>query len=117
MLPLTEIPPAPAHLSAAATGWWNSINENFSLEPHHLLSLEGALAHWDLWREALNDIQQRGAEAKDRFGTAKNRAAVERADRFWQRFERTMLILGLDVAPPSDIGRTPRPGTRYGGRA
>jgi P27 family predicted phage terminase small subunit len=96
-----ELPPAPAHLSAAMKQWWDAVNRDFALDPHHLLLLQGAAEAWDRTQEAGAVLRAEGISIPTADGGKKQHPAVnvERDSRL--AFARLVRELDLDCeAPP-----------------
>jgi len=97
-----ELPPAPAHLSPAMQGWWKRVMEDYDLEAHHLLLLQGAAEAWDRMQEAAAVLHAEGISIPTADGGKKQHPAVnvERDSRL--AFARLLRELDLDADPPSE---------------
>jgi phage terminase small subunit len=71
------IPSAPKHLSPASRKAWQAIAYDYELaEPHHLLTLTGALESADRAAEARVMLEREGLTYVDRFGQPHAHPAV-----------------------------------------
>lgn len=57
---IPNLPQPPAHLSAEAAEWWQSVVRDYSLEPHHLRLLQAACEAWDRMQQARQSIAEHG---------------------------------------------------------
>lgn len=96
---------APAHLKAPTRRWWQSVVEEYNLEPHHLRLLTLAAESWDRTQDARTVLEQEGLTFVDRFGQPKARpeVAIERDSRI--AFARMLRELALDVEAPDEAAR------------
>lgn len=104
--------PAPETLSPEAKAWWGEVLEAYSLEPHHLRTLQLAGEAWDRIRGACASLEVNGLIYIDRFDQPKARPECAIARDNSVLFARLIRELGLDLDPPADV-RIPRPGGRY----
>jgi P27 family predicted phage terminase small subunit len=91
---------APSHLSPASRRWFESITDEWDLEPHGLRLLEAAASTWDRWNSARVLIDAEGITTVDRYGAAKAHPAIaiERDSRL--AFARLVRELGLSEEAP-----------------
>jgi P27 family predicted phage terminase small subunit len=101
---------APAHLKPATRAWWDSVVDDYELEPHHVRLLTLACEAWDRCQDARAVIDEHGLTFEDRFGQPKERpeVAIERDARI--AFARLVRELDLDTEPPAERSRPPRLG-------
>jgi phage terminase small subunit len=99
----------PEHLSASCRDWWQSVTDDYSLEPHHLRLLQLAAEAWDRCSQARAVLDEQGLVYENRFGNPMPRpeVAIERDSRL--AFARLLRELDLDVEPPSEPRRRPAP--------
>lgn len=97
-----ELPPAPAHLSAAMQTWWNQVMADYALEAHHLLLLQGAAEAWDRLTEARTVLAAEGLTVATKDGSKKRHPAadIERDSRL--AFARLLRELDLDADEPPE---------------
>ena len=91
---------APEHLTEPTACWWQSVIDEFELEPHHERLLTLAAESWDRCQMAREAIALHGMTYEDRFGQPRQRPeiAVERDSRI--AFARLLRELDLDIATP-----------------
>ena len=101
------MPDATTHLSEDAAGWWQSVQREFSLEPHHIRLLTLACEAWDRGQGAREILDAEGLIYEDRFGAPKARpeVAIERDSRI--AFARLLRELDLDLDSPTEPPRAP----------
>jgi hypothetical protein len=98
--------PAPKYLAAATRKWFDSVLEEYVLEPHHVRLLTLAAEAWDRCQQARAALAK-GLTFKDVNGhpRARPEVAIERDSRI--AFARLIRELALDVEPPADDSRPP----------
>jgi phage terminase small subunit len=103
-------PEPPKHVRAATAQWWQSVVDDYELEPHHLRLLTLAAEAWDRCAEAREALAEHGTTFTDRFGQPRARpeVAIERDSRI--AFARLLRELALDVNEPAEELRPPRIG-------
>lgn len=103
---------APSHLREPTARWWESVLEDFLLDPHHVRLLTMAAGAWDRAQEAGEAIAEHGLTYVDRHGSPRARpeCAVERDNKVL--FARLIRELKLDLAEPPGTS-LPR-GSAYG---
>jgi phage terminase small subunit len=91
---------APKHLKPATRKWFESVLEDYQLEPHHVRLLQLAAEAWDRCQEAREAIKQHGLTFENKYGETKMRpeVAVEQASRI--AFARLVRELNLSEDPP-----------------
>lgn len=99
---------APEHLRADTRQWWQTVADEYALEPHHIRILTLAAEAWDRGVEAREAIARHGTVYVDRFDQPRARPeiAIERDSRI--AFARLVRELALDLDPPDEAGRPPR---------
>jgi phage terminase small subunit len=97
----------PKHLRPATRRWFQSVLEDYSLEPHHIKLLTAAADAWDRMCDARDALARHGTTYTDRFGAPRARpeVAIERDSRL--AFARVIRELDLDCDPSASA--TPRP--------
>ena len=97
----------PSHLRPDTRTWWESVQEDYVLEPHHVRVLTLAAEAWDRCTQARKVIDREGLTYTDRFDAPKARPeiAIERDSRL--AFARLIREIALDVedAPESRVPR------------
>lgn len=104
----SSLPEAPAHLSAHATGWWQSVVAEYDLEPHHLRLLQSAAEAWDRMQQARQALAENGSLTfTGANGDLKTHptVAIERDARI--AFARLVRELDLDAEAPAERSRPP----------
>jgi len=104
---------APKHLKAATRNWFETVLQDYELEPHHVRLLTLASEAWDRCVEAREAIKKHGLTFTNRYGEVKLRpeATIEKDSRI--AFARLVRELNLTESGPEP----PRPHPlRYGGR-
>ena len=100
----------PSHLRPDTRAWWESVQADYVLEPHHVRVLTLAAEAWDRCTQAREVIDREGLTYTDRFDAPKARPeiAIERDSRL--AFARLIREINLDVddAPESRIPRSAR---------
>jgi len=101
------MPDAPTHLSDDAAEWWQTVNEAYDLEPHHVHLLTLACEAWDRGQGARQILDAEGLTYLDRFDAPKARpeVAVERDSRI--AFARLLRELDLDLDGVTEPPRAP----------
>lgn len=96
----TTIKP-PSHLRAETQRWWQGVNDEYVLEPHHLKLLSLAAESWDRATLAREAIAKHGLVYTDRFGSPRKRPEVSVAESATIAFARLCRELDLneDSAP------------------
>lgn len=101
-------PKPPKHLRKNTQKWFESVLDDFDLEPHHLKLLTLAAEAWDRACAAREVIDKDGLTFTDRFGQPKARpeVGIERDSRIG--FARLLreLALDADMTPDSRPPRT-----------
>ncbi len=102
-----KTPPAPPHLTAEASAWWETTVESFDLDEHHLRLLRLACEAWDRGQAARLVLAEKGLTYTDRFNQPKARpeVAIERDSR--TAFARLLREVGLDAAGEPEAPRPP----------
>lgn len=106
--PRSNLPPAPAHLSADAAAWWRLVVSDYDLEAHHLKLLQSAAEAWDRMQQARRAIADHGSLTfTDSSGNLKAHPAepIERNAR--TAFARLIRELDLDAGAPAERSRPP----------
>ncbi|MBN2559397.1 MAG: hypothetical protein JXQ75_00505 [Phycisphaerae bacterium] len=103
----TKRPKPPKHLRAATRRWWQSVVDEYDLEPHHIQLLTLAAEAWDRCGEAREALAEHGTIYADRFGQPRSRpeVSIERDSRI--AFARLVRELALDVNEPAEDSRPP----------
>lgn len=93
-------PRPPKHLRPVTRRWWQSVIEEYELEPHHVRLLTLAGESWDRCQQAREALAANGLTYQDRFGAPRARpeVAIERDSRI--AFARVLRELRLDLDPP-----------------
>lgn len=101
-------PKAPRHLKPATRRWWQSVVDDYTLEPHHVRLLTLAAEAWDRCQQAREVLDRDGLTYTDRFGQPCSRpeVAIERDSRV--AFARLLRELALDIEAPAEESRPPR---------
>jgi P27 family predicted phage terminase small subunit len=96
---------APKHLAAPTRAWWDSVIEQYQLEPHHLKLLQLAAEAWDRCQEARETLARDGLIVTSSKGgiCAHPCVAIERDARL--AFARIIRELDLDAGAPSEAPR------------
>ena len=104
---------APAHLHNGTRAWWESVNDDFDLEPHQVKLLTLACEAWDRCVQARKAVSKHGLTSTNRYGEVRVRpeVGVERDSRI--AFARLLRELNLDVEEPVEARP---PGLKYRGR-
>lgn len=89
----------PKHLSTSTRKWWESIAEQYVLEDHHLLLLQGACEEWDRVQQARRQVKKDGAYPPDRFGQVRAHPALDVERKARNAFRLLLRELGLDIEP------------------
>jgi phage terminase small subunit len=92
---------APGHLRKLTQAWWEGVNTEYALEPHHLKLLTLAAESWDRATQAREAITEHGLTYTDRFGSPRKRPEVSIAEAATIAFARLCRELDLseDSAP------------------
>jgi phage terminase small subunit len=92
---------APTHLRKLTQAWWEGVNAEYALEPHHLKLLTLAADSWDRATQAREAIAEHGLTYTDRFGSPRKRPEVSIAEGATIAFARLCRELDLseDSAP------------------
>lgn len=95
-----EKPGKQGHLKAETHEWWQDLQREYVLEPHHIRLLTLAAEAWDRCQQAREVIDREGLTYVDRFGSPKSRPeiAIERDARL--AFARLIRELNLDIDEP-----------------
>ncbi|MCR5941854.1 hypothetical protein FG152_13620 [Ochrobactrum sp. XJ1] len=105
----------PSHLKKPTQKWFESVVDDFDLEPHHVKLLTLAAEAWDRSVAARRVIDKDGLTYLDRFQQPKARpeVAIERDSRIG--FARLIRELALDCVESPETPRVPRTAD-YGNR-
>ena len=97
----------PRHLSAPTRRWFESVCNDYDLQPHHLHLLQLAGESWDRCQQARKVLDRDGLVYLDRFDCPRARPeiAVERDSKL--SFARLIRELDLDVEAPKEASRPP----------
>jgi P27 family predicted phage terminase small subunit len=88
---------------------WKEILEGYEdFEAHHLKLLELICTTWDSILMAKETLKREGCYLTDRYGQLKEHPACVTERQNKALFMRLTRELGLDLAPPSEIGRGKR---------
>jgi phage terminase small subunit len=92
---------APGHLRKLTQAWWEGVNTEYALEPHHLKLLTLAAESWDRATQSREAIAEHGLVYTDRFGSPRKRPEVSIAEAATIAFARLCRELDLseDSAP------------------
>lgn len=106
---------SPKHLSIDTAVWWESVANEYALEPHHVRLLTLACEAWDRCQQAREILDREGLTFTDRFNCPKTRpeVAVERDNRI--AFARLVRELDLDIDGPPEAPRAPALRSNRGG--
>jgi phage terminase small subunit len=92
----------PVHLSIDARRHWNRITAAYEITADAAMILETALANWDMAQAARELLRREGMVVDNR-----RHPAIETQKLGDMIFLRCMRELGLNIAPPGDVGRPP----------
>ncbi len=97
----TSITKAPTHLRKPTQAWWEGVNAEYALEPHHLKLLTLAADSWDRAMTARETLAEHGLFYNDRFGAPRKHPAVSVSEAATIAFARLCRELDLseDSAP------------------
>ncbi len=98
---------APKYLKKATKDWFNSVINDYELEPHHIRLLTLAAEAWDRCEDARKVIAKLGMTYQDRFGCPKPRPEVAIEAECRIAFARLVRELNLDIEAPKPPGRPP----------
>lgn len=104
----STVPRAPRHLRAATRAWFQSIAEDYALEPHHTRLLVLAGEAWDRGQSAREVLTKRGLTYRDSRGNPRPRPENAIARDCAVVFARLIRELRLDVGAPDEHERPPR---------
>ena len=107
---------APAHLRLDTRAWWESVNQSYDLEEHHLRLLTMAADAWDRACQAREILERDGIVIGGREAAVRPHPciAIERDSRI--AFARLVAQLNLDAESPVDSSmRSAQRSTRPGG--
>jgi hypothetical protein len=93
---------APQYLRAETRKWFDSVVNEYELQPHHVRLLIKCAGAYDRSEEAREAIAKHGLCYTDRFGSPRARpeCAIERDSRL--AFARLLRELDIDVVGPDD---------------
>jgi len=92
----------PVHLSLEARRHWNRITAAYEITADSAMILETGLANWDMAQEARELLRREGMVVD-----GKRHPAIEIVKQGNATFLRAFRELGLNLAPPGDVGRPP----------
>jgi len=92
----------PVHLSIDARRHWNRITAAYEITADSAMILETGLANWDMAQVARELLRKEGMVVD-----GKRHPAIEVQKLGDMIFLRSMRELGLNIAPPGDVGRPP----------
>ena len=92
----------PVHLSLEARRHWNRITAAYAITADSAMILETALSNWDMAQAARELLRKEGMVVD-----GKRHPAIETQKLGDMIFLRCMRELGLNLAPPGDVGRPP----------
>jgi phage terminase small subunit len=95
----------PPHLRKPTQAWWESVNAEYVLEPHHIKLLTLAAENWDRATLAREAIAEHGLVSSDRFGSPRKRPEVSIAEAATIAFAR--LCRELDLSEDSTPDNRP----------
>jgi phage terminase small subunit len=98
---------APAHLRKLTQAWWEGVNEDYALEPHHIKLLTLAAESWDRATMAREAIAEHGLTFLDRFSSPRKRPEVSIAEAATIAFARLCRELDLSEDSAPDENRPP----------
>ena len=93
---------APEHLTPATAHWWQSVHEEYSLEPHHTRLLTLAAEAYDRATQARELIARDGLVVPTADGGMKAHPAISIERDCRTAFARLVRELDLDVEPVQD---------------
>jgi hypothetical protein len=97
----------PKELSKSSKEFFNSIVDQYEMEPHHIQLLIQASECLDRIKEAREVIEKEGAYYLDRFHKPKAHPAVETEAKFKVVFKNLLKEIGLDIEISRGPGRPP----------
>lgn len=103
---------APKHLSSESRRWWETVEAQYLLEPHHLHLLTLACEARDLAARARKKIGKYGLTYTDRFGAPRTRPEVAIVRGAMIAHARLVRELRLDVESDDRLPELPG-GPRY----
>jgi len=98
---------APGYLEPLTAKWWEEVNSEYELEPHHVRLLTLAASAWDRCEQARQLLLEKGLTYTDRFDQPKKRPEVSIEQDSRIAFARLIRELNLDIEPPKAPGRPP----------
>ena len=101
---------APPHLRKLTQAWWEGVNAEYALEPHHIKLLTLAAKSWDRATQAREAIAEHGLTYTDRFSSPRKRPEVSIAESATIAFAR--LCRELDLSEDSAPGDNRPPAIR-----
>ena len=99
----------PKHLKPDTRLWWESVQLEYVLEPHHVRILTLSSEAWDRCQQAREVIDRQGLTFTDRFDAPKARPEVAIGRDARLAFARLVRELNLDIDEPAE-SRVPRLG-------
>jgi|GEM_PF-1214516 len=96
---------SPKKLSKTMRDWWDQVNENFVLEPHHLHLLKLACQAYDRSQQAKIILDKEGLSYLDKYKCPHPRPEVSIEKNARLDFARLVKQLNLDLEEPNPPGR------------
>jgi phage terminase small subunit len=110
---MTPVRKAPKHLSAESRRWWETVEAEYELEPHHVHLLTLACEARDVAATARRKLAKCGLTYTDRFGAPRTRPEVAIARGAMIAHARLVRELRLDVMDPDEDRIPDLPGGRH----
>ena len=98
---------APPHLRKLTQAWWEGVDAEYALEPHHIKLLTLAAESWDRATLAREAIAEHGLTYTDRFNSPRKRPEVSVAESATIAFARLTRELDLDCGSPATSAPPP----------
>jgi P27 family predicted phage terminase small subunit len=108
MILKSKIVKMPSGLGVSRKLWREVTSEYIDFEPHHLKLLQLICETWDAIIEAREVLKKEGSYFVDRYQQPKEHPAADAERKNKTLFMRLVRELGLDIAPPSEMGRGKR---------
>jgi phage terminase small subunit len=99
---------APSGLKSSRRLWREITEEYIDFDPHHLRLLQLICETWDQIIEAKEVIKESDSYYIDRYNQPREHPACDAERKNKALFMRLVRELGLDIAPPSEVGRGKR---------